>query len=87
MVVVGLVWFNFSLHVYSPEQRQTPQGQIYFIHLTTGMSTWHDPRFRGIEIPEEDLGPLGEAWEVRYTDHNRKYFVDHINGTTQFTGE
>ena len=28
------------------EQRTTPQGQVYFIHRATGVSTWHDPRFR-----------------------------------------
>lgn len=28
------------------EQRVTPQGQVYFIHRATGVSTWHDPRYR-----------------------------------------
>ncbi|KAL8587775.1 hypothetical protein ACOMHN_020993 [Nucella lapillus] len=26
------------------EQRTTQQGQIYFLHTRTGISTWHDPR-------------------------------------------
>ena len=26
------------------EQRTTQQGQIYFLHTRTGVSTWHDPR-------------------------------------------
>jgi len=26
------------------EQRTTQQGQIYFLHTQTGVSTWHDPR-------------------------------------------
>ena len=69
------------------EQRTTPQGQVYFIHRATGMSTWHDPRFRDISIDTEELGNLGEGWEIRYTAHGRRYFVDHINRTTQFTGE
>lgn len=69
-----------------PEQRTTPQGQVYFIHRATGMSTWHDPRFRDMSIDSEELGNLGEGWEIRYTAHGRQYFVDHINRTTQFTG-
>lgn len=31
----------FSLFV---EQRTTVQGQVYFLHTQTGVSTWHDPR-------------------------------------------
>lgn len=35
--------------VYLPtEQRTTAQGQVYFIHRSTGVSTWHDPRFRQV---------------------------------------
>lgn len=30
------------------EVRTTEQGQIYFLHVPTGVSTWHDPR-----IPRE----------------------------------
>lgn len=26
------------------EQRTTQQGQVYFLHTQTGVSTWHDPR-------------------------------------------
>ncbi|RUS90106.1 hypothetical protein EGW08_002148 [Elysia chlorotica] len=26
------------------EQRTTQQGQVYFLHTRTGVSTWHDPR-------------------------------------------
>lgn len=26
------------------EQRTTVQGQVYFLHTQTGVSTWHDPR-------------------------------------------
>ncbi len=59
---------------------------MYFIHRATGMSTWHDPRFRDLSIDTEELGNLGEGWEIRYTAHGRRYFVDHINRTTQFTG-
>ena len=51
------------------------------------MSTWHDPRFRDVDVDPSELEPLGDGWEIRYTAHGRRYFVDHINRTTQFTGE
>ena len=50
------------------------------------MSTWHDPRFRDVAVDPNELGPLPDGWEVRYTAHGRKYFVDHLRRTTQFTG-
>ena len=27
------------------EMKITDQGQIYFLHAPTGVSTWHDPRY------------------------------------------
>ena len=33
-----------------------------------------------------ELGVLPPGWEIRYTANGRQYFVDHINRTTQFTG-
>ena len=51
------------------------------------MSTWHDPRFRDLDVDPSELEPLGDGWEIRHTAHGRRYFVDHINRTTQFTGE
>ena len=36
-------------HTYV-EQRTTAQGQVYFIHRATGVSTWHDPRFRQVTL-------------------------------------
>ncbi|GFN79785.1 E3 ubiquitin-protein ligase smurf2 [Plakobranchus ocellatus] len=68
------------------EQRTTQQGQVYFLHTRTGVSTWHDPRVpRQVELREEDLGPLPDGWEVRRTTSGRVYYVDHNNRTTQFT--
>ena len=58
---------------------------MYFIHRSTGVSTWHDPRFRQLEIDPTELGALPDGWEIRYTEHGRKYFVDHMSRTTQFT--
>ena len=71
----------------SPEQRTTAQGQVYFIHRATGVSTWHDPRFRDVELDPHELGSLPDGWETRYTAHGRRYFVNHLSRTTQFTGE
>lgn len=69
------------------EQRTTQQGQVYFLHTRTGVSTWHDPRVpRDLtNVSEDDLGPLPQGWEIRYTGTGRMYFVNHINRTTQFT--
>ncbi|CAH1273695.1 SMURF2 [Branchiostoma lanceolatum] len=69
------------------EQRTTQQGQVYFLHTQTGVSTWHDPRVpRDLgDISEEDLGQLPPGWEIRHTATGRVYFVDHNNRTTQFT--
>ncbi|XP_076442818.1 E3 ubiquitin-protein ligase SMURF2-like [Babylonia areolata] len=71
------------------EQRTTQQGQIYFLHTRTGVSTWHDPRVpreaSNLELRDEDLGPMPEGWETRRTSSGRVYYVDHNNRTTQFT--
>ena len=89
-------WLNLKVNVhlfcsvytlYPIEQRTTPQGQVYFIHRATGVSTWHDPRFRDLDVDPAELEPLGDGWEIRHTAHGRRYFVDHINKTTQFTGK
>uniref|UniRef100_A0AAZ3SLR6 E3 ubiquitin-protein ligase SMURF1 n=1 Tax=Oncorhynchus tshawytscha TaxID=74940 RepID=A0AAZ3SLR6_ONCTS len=65
----------------------TLQGQVYFLHTQTGVSTWHDPRIpRDLaSVSYEELGPLPAGWEVRSTVSGRIYFVDHNNRTTQFT--
>ncbi|XP_043469470.1 E3 ubiquitin-protein ligase SMURF1 [Leptopilina heterotoma] len=68
------------------EMRKTQQGQVYFYHVPTGSSTWHDPRIpRDLSANELDLGPLPSGWEMRQTQSGRVYFVDHNNRTTQFT--
>lgn len=68
------------------EMRTTAQGQVYFYHIPTGVSTWHDPRIpKDLEVAPEDLGPLPPGWEQRKTLSGRIYFVDHNNRTTQFT--
>lgn len=76
----------FSFH---SEMRTTQQGQVYFYHIPSGVSTWHDPRiprdFDSQNLALESLGPLPPGWEQRKTNTGRVYFVDHNNRTTQFT--
>ena len=69
------------------EQRTTQQGQVYYLHTDTGVSTWHDPRVpRNMSSTSaDDLGPLPSGWEMRNTVTGRIYFVDHNSRTTQFT--
>jgi len=74
-------------HIYI-EMRKTQQGQVYFYHVPTAYSTWHDPRIpRDLQANEltNELGPLPSGWEMRQTQSGRVYFVDHNNRTTQFT--
>lgn len=69
--------------------RITQQGQVYFYHIPTGVSTWHDPRiprdFDINNVTTDQLGPLPSGWEQRKAASGRTYFVDHNNRTTQFT--
>lgn len=71
------------------EMRTTQQGQVYFYHIPTGVSTWHDPRiprdFDTQHLTLDSIGPLPSGWEQRKTASGRVYFVDHNNRTTQFT--
>ncbi|XP_058066998.1 E3 ubiquitin-protein ligase SMURF2 [Anopheles bellator] len=71
------------------EIRTTQQGQVYFYHIPTKQSTWHDPRiprdFDTQNLTTDTLGPLPQGWEQRKTASGRVYFVDHNNRTTQFT--
>lgn len=46
----------------------------------------YDVICRDIEVNLTELGTLPDGWEIRYTAHGRRYFVDHLNRTTQFTG-
>ncbi|XP_033151006.1 E3 ubiquitin-protein ligase Smurf1 [Drosophila busckii] len=71
------------------EMRTTQQGQVYFYHIPTNVSTWHDPRiprdFDTQHLTLDAIGPLPSGWEQRKTASGRVYFVDHNNRTTQFT--
>ncbi|KAF3846721.1 hypothetical protein F7725_003799 [Dissostichus mawsoni] len=69
----------------SPEQRTTVQGQVYFLHTQTGVSTWHDPRIpRDLaSVSCEELGPLPVGWEVRSTVSGRIYFQSQAKESSQ----
>lgn len=77
-----------TIHLFV-EMRTTQQGQVYFFHIPTGVSTWHDPRIpRDVDIHHllpDQLGALPSGWEQRKTASGRDYFVNHNNRTTQFT--
>ena len=74
------------------EMRTTSQGQIYFYHKESEVTTWYDPRVprellhQNLNL-DELIGPLPPGWEKRQfnSTKNRIYFVDHNNKTTQFT--
>ena len=73
----------------------TDQGQIYFLHVPTGVSSWHDPRIPkdlnlqtlcdGDRSLDDVLGAMPSGWERRETTSGRPYFLDHASRTTQFT--
>uniref|UniRef100_A0A3B5MBT6 HECT-type E3 ubiquitin transferase n=1 Tax=Xiphophorus couchianus TaxID=32473 RepID=A0A3B5MBT6_9TELE len=39
------------------EQRTTQQGQVYFLHTQTGVSTWHDPRVPSFFVLKPGFAP------------------------------
>lgn len=57
------------------ELRTTQQGQVYFYHIPTGVSTWHDPRIpkdlAPLGLALDQLGPLPPGWEMRQTSSGR----------------
>ena len=78
------------------EQRQTPEGRVYFVDHNTRTTTWVDPRRQQYirrygqnasnasvqQQPVSQLGPLPSGWEMRLTNTARVYFVDHNTKTT-----
>jgi len=44
MLLFNCIQHSQRLSVVSAEQRTTPQGQVYYFHAHSGVSTWHDPR-------------------------------------------
>ena len=64
--------FNF---LKQQELRTTLKGQVYFYHIPSGVSTWHDPRLpRNLHsdlLMLDNLGPLPSGWERRQTTSGR----------------
>ena len=44
ILLLCLLSINYLTYLFLIEQRTTPQGQVYYFHTQTGVSTWHDPR-------------------------------------------
>lgn len=42
--VLHFLFLQLLIRLDFTEQRTTQQGQVYFLHTQTGVSTWHDPR-------------------------------------------
>jgi len=66
------------------EIRTTEQGQVYFYHVPSGETTWHDPRIPPGFEEEAAKKPLPPGWEARHTPSGRIYYIDHNNRLTQF---
>lgn len=77
MVNNKFIFIFFLVYVYVPvlELRTTQQGQVYFYHIPTGVSTWHDPRIpkdlAPLGLSLDQLGPLPPGWEMRQTASGR----------------
>uniref|UniRef100_A0A8C7TV54 E3 ubiquitin-protein ligase n=1 Tax=Oncorhynchus mykiss TaxID=8022 RepID=A0A8C7TV54_ONCMY len=61
-------------------KRTDTNGRVYFVHHTTRMTQWEDPRTQGLLNDK----PLPEGWEMRFTVDGIPYFVDHNRRTTTY---
>jgi E3 ubiquitin ligase SMURF1/2 len=85
MSITTVVRINLRFTFRSPptdffgpaELRTTQQGQVYFFHIPTGVSTWHDPRIpkdlAPLSLALDHLGPLPPGWEMRQTASGRVF--------------
>ncbi|KAI9329015.1 hypothetical protein DFJ73DRAFT_790954 [Zopfochytrium polystomum] len=74
------------------EQRYTAEGRPYFVDHNTRSTTWLDPRRSQLSAQAHlaavmastaaTWGPLPSGWEMRVTNANRIYFVDHNSKIT-----
>uniref|UniRef100_A0A8C7TQE2 E3 ubiquitin-protein ligase n=1 Tax=Oncorhynchus mykiss TaxID=8022 RepID=A0A8C7TQE2_ONCMY len=70
----------FCLFLSTAEKRTDTNGRVYFVHHTTRMTQWEDPRTQGLLNDK----PLPEGWEMRFTVDGIPYFVDHNRRTTTY---
>ncbi|KAJ9656415.1 hypothetical protein H2198_004993 [Neophaeococcomyces mojaviensis] len=76
------------------EQKFDRLRRSYFVDHNTASTTWKDPRKRQSNNtgsnnlvgnqPASNLGPLPSGWEMRITNTNNVYFVDHNTKTTSW---
>uniref|UniRef100_A0A8C0KT38 E3 ubiquitin-protein ligase n=1 Tax=Canis lupus dingo TaxID=286419 RepID=A0A8C0KT38_CANLU len=62
------------------EQRTTVQGQVYFLHTQTGVSTWHDPRIPSPLSSSPRGLPPPPCWMITHTytrTHTHHYHHHH----------
>ncbi|XP_053563953.1 E3 ubiquitin-protein ligase SMURF2 [Bombina bombina] len=80
-------------HLHTPpdlpegyEQRTTQQGQVYFLHTQTGVSTWHDPRvprtLNGMSCDSFGRLPSGRALNSSIFARI-DFFLDHFDRQNQ----
>uniref|UniRef100_A0A8C7KSX9 E3 ubiquitin-protein ligase n=1 Tax=Oncorhynchus kisutch TaxID=8019 RepID=A0A8C7KSX9_ONCKI len=62
------------------KKRTDTNGRVYFVHHTSRMTQWEDPRTQGLLNDK----PLPEGWEMRFTVDGIPYFVDHNRRTTTY---
>uniref|UniRef100_A0A4W5RQ48 HECT-type E3 ubiquitin transferase n=1 Tax=Hucho hucho TaxID=62062 RepID=A0A4W5RQ48_9TELE len=75
----SLVFALFVL-MSTAEKRTDTNGRVYFVHHTSRMTQWEDPRTQGLLNDK----PLPEGWEMRFTVDGIPYFVDHNRRTTTY---
>ena len=67
--------------VFPSERRVLPNCRVYFANHKSKITQWEDPR-RSMA----DQLPLPKGWEIRFTEDNKRYFIDHNTKTTTFKG-
>lgn len=75
MLKYSMIVNMYITYINISELRTTQQGQVYFYHIPTGVSTWHDPRIpkdlAPLGLTLDQLGPLPPGWEMRQTASGR----------------
>eukprot|EP00048_Salpingoeca_helianthica_P009549 m.136963 g.136963 ORF g.136963 m.136963 type:complete len:989 (+) comp14893_c1_seq13:145-3111(+) len=59
------------------EERQTPEGRVFYVDHTTRTTHWRRPAFDPRALPA-----LPQGWEARQTPQGRVYYVDHATRTS-----
>uniref|UniRef100_A0A4W5MF06 E3 ubiquitin-protein ligase n=1 Tax=Hucho hucho TaxID=62062 RepID=A0A4W5MF06_9TELE len=78
--IFGVRQATLQYTLLPPNKRTDTNGRVYFVHHTTRMTQWEDPRTQGLLNDK----PLPEGWEMRFTVDGIPYFVDHNRRTTTY---